>query len=128
MRTLLAIGLVVVAVIGIGALAMRMVAGRQRAAAPPIALVSASIALPEDSVTLPAGPHVDLVTARCTACHSAEMILSQPGLSPDQWQATVTKMREAYKADVPASDEPAILAYLTRLSAAKAAPQAKERS
>ena len=119
MRRALAIALVVVAVIGIATLAFRIRSVPSDTAAPPLALVSASITLPDDVATLPPGPHVDLVTSRCTACHSAEMILTQPPLTADQWQATVTKMREVYHAPVPAADDPAILAYLTGLGAAK---------
>lgn len=115
MRRMLAIGLVIVAVVGIAALALRTGSGTPE----PIRLVSASVTLPADTATLPPGPHVDLVTARCTACHSAEMILTQPPLKPEQWQATVTKMREVYRADLTASDDPAILAYLAGLSATK---------
>lgn len=80
-----------------------------------VTLVSASITLPDETESLPAGPHADLVRQHCTACHSAGMILSQPPLPAKQWQAEVTKMREAYHAPVPASDEPAIVAYLTAL-------------
>lgn len=109
------IGLAIVAVIGIAALAFRNGGDRPDT----VKLVSVSITLPADTATLPAGPHADLVTSRCTACHSAEMILTQPTLSPEQWQATVTKMREVYRADLPVSDDPAILAYLSGLSAAK---------
>ena len=76
-----------------------------------------SIALPPDAETLPAGPNADLVTARCTACHSAGMILTQPALSKDQWHAVVTKMREVYKAPVPAEEDAAIVAYLTQIKA-----------
>ena len=119
MRRALAIALVVVALIGIATLAFRLRSVPADTAAPPLALVSASITLPDDVATLPPGPHVDLVTSRCTACHSAEMILTQPPLTADQWQATVTKMREVYHAPVPAAEDKAILAYLTGLSTAK---------
>jgi hypothetical protein len=45
------------------------------------------------------------------------MALTQPALSKDQWKATVTKMREVYKAPVVDKDVPAIIAYLIGLSA-----------
>lgn len=86
-----------------------------------VTLISAAISLPEEREALPAGQHADLVEARCTACHSAGMMLTQPPLSAQQWQATVTKMRDVYKADVPEQDVPAIVAYLTGLSTAKPA-------
>lgn len=85
-----------------------------------VTLASARIALPDDTEVLPAGPHAELVNARCTACHSAAMILSQPPLSAEQWTAEVTKMREAYHAPVPAADTPAIVAYLSQLKAPSA--------
>lgn len=126
MKRVLAIGLVAVAVIGVAVLGLR-IGTRHDAAVSPVKLVSASITLPGDAAALPAGPHVDLVTARCTACHSAEMILTQPALSPAQWQAEIVKMREVYRAPVPARDEPALLAYLTALSAA-GTPRTREPS
>ncbi len=116
MKRMLAIGLVIVAVIGIAALWFAII---RRAEPPPVNLTAAAIVLPDEAEALPAGPHVDLVTARCTACHSAGMVTNQPPLSHDQWQATVTKMREAYHAEVPDADVPAILAYLDGLSAAR---------
>jgi hypothetical protein len=45
------------------------------------------------------------------------MILTQPALSNDQWHAVVTKMREVYKAPVPAEEDAAIVAYLTQIKA-----------
>lgn len=88
-------------------------------------LISQSMDLPADDAQLPDGPHADVANANCTACHSASMILSQPKLSADQWKATVTKMREAYKAPVQDGDVPLILTYLTALSEAKGgAPKA----
>ena len=80
-----------------------------------VTLTSAAISLPDEAESLPDGPHADLVTQRCTACHSAGMILAQPALSAEQWQATVTKMREAYRAPVPQSDDAPIVAYLAGL-------------
>lgn len=75
-------------------------------------LTSASMDLPADTAGYPAGPHSDVVNANCTACHSASMALNQPSLTPDQWKATVTKMREVYKAPIADADVNAILGYL----------------
>ena len=61
------------------------------------------------------------MTADCTGCHSAGMILTQPRLKPEQWKATVEKMQKVYKAPVPDADVPAILAYLGTLPAGQAA-------
>ena len=43
------------------------------------------------------------------------MILSQPKLTPAQWQAEVEKMQKAYHAPLAAKDVPAILGYLNGL-------------
>lgn len=87
----------------------------------PFAFTNASIELPADASTLPAGPNVDTVTTACTACHSPSMIATQPALKPEQWAATVKKMREVYKAPIADADVPAILAYLDDMSAKQAA-------
>lgn len=76
-----------------------------------------TIALPFDDAALPDAPGVAAVRANCTACHSAAMILSQPRLTPAQWQAEVEKMQHAYHAPVAAADVPAILGYLSGLGA-----------
>ena len=75
------------------------------------------IALPQDSIALPDRPGVEAVTANCTACHSADMILNQPALTRAQWQSTLTKMREVYKATIDSEAETAILDYLEVQSA-----------
>ncbi|PTS78231.1 cytochrome C nitrite reductase [Sphingomonas sp. HMWF008] len=76
-----------------------------------ITLSSQTIALPAETVTLPA----EILTVNCTACHSPEMILSQPKLKPEQWQAEVTKMRGAYKASIDEKDDAKIVAALLAL-------------
>jgi sulfite dehydrogenase (cytochrome) subunit B len=78
-----------------------------------------SMTLPEDNATLAATPAGELVTNTCTACHSVEMIRQQPKLSPEQWAATVKKMREAYHAPYPATQDGALVAALVELQAAK---------
>ena len=76
-----------------------------------IALSSQTIALPPETATLPA----DILTVNCTACHSPEMILTQPRLKPEQWQAEITKMRGAYKAGIDEQDDAKIVAALLAL-------------
>lgn len=85
-------------------------------------LTSTSVDLPVDDATYPDGPHADVINANCTSCHSASMALTQPALSADQWKATVTKMREVYKAPVAKKDVDAIVAYLTAMPSQKVAP------
>ncbi|GGO99933.1 MULTISPECIES: cytochrome c [Sphingomonadaceae] len=85
-------------------------------------LTSTSVDLPVDDASYPDGPHADVINANCTSCHSASMALTQPALSAAQWKATVTKMREVYKAPVAEKDVDAIVAYLTAMPHQKAAP------
>lgn len=87
----------------------------------PFVFTNASIALPEDTSTLPPGPNVEVVTNNCTACHSATMLTTQPALKPEQWTAAIKKMREVYKAPIADGDVPAIAEYLEAMSARQAA-------
>lgn len=81
-------------------------------------LASASVELPTDDVAFPAGPHVDVVQANCTSCHSPAMILSQPPLKREQWEAEVKKMREVYHAPVDNAAVSGIVDYLSGLKSA----------
>ncbi|WP_353204274.1 cytochrome c [Sphingomonas sp.] len=76
-----------------------------------ITLTSQSITLPVETATLPA----EILSVNCAACHSPEMILSQPKLKPEQWQAEVTKMRGAYKASIDEKDDAKIVEALLAL-------------
>ncbi|WP_082472523.1 hypothetical protein [Sphingomonas sp. Leaf357] len=87
-----------------------------------VTLASDSITLPEETAAFPASPGSDLITARCTACHSPEMILAQPALNAEKWQATIDKMRTVYKAPIAPADDKALIAALTALPA-QAKPQ-----
>jgi hypothetical protein len=76
-------------------------------------------------IVLPVEPDVPLpalVAERCTACHSGEMIATQPPLSAEKWAATVKKMREVYHAELPTEDDAAIVAALVAMQAKAAAP------
>ncbi len=78
----------------------------------PFAFANASVTMPEPAVALPEGPNVALVTASCTACHSADMFLYQPKLGTEGWRKNIDKMRTVYKANIDPADEPKIVAYL----------------
>ena len=78
-------------------------------------IVAQTITLPEDASTLPAGPHVEVVTTNCTSCHSASMMTNQPALKPEQWAATVKKMRDVYHAPISAADDAKLVAALVEL-------------
>lgn len=82
------------------------------------AFANAGRILPEDTAALPSGPNADLVTANCTGCHSAEMILTQPRLTQAAWEGEVAKMQKVYKAPVADADVAAIVAYLETTNAA----------
>lgn len=82
-----------------------------------VTLASISVDFPNDDAGYPAGPHADVINANCTGCHSAAMALYQPRLSADAWRKEVEKMRTSFDAPVSESDVPAIVAYLTAMSA-----------
>jgi hypothetical protein len=80
-----------------------------------IALKSVSVSLPYGSSKFPGGHEADAVNRNCLICHSAGMVLTQPALSREQWQAEVDKMRAAYKAPIDPKDVDAIVGYLATL-------------
>lgn len=98
-------------------LSVLLLAACTRAPEPPapIEIRTVKVELPDDAVTFE-GPHADLLNGNCTACHSAEMALTQPDLTAEQWTATVKKMREVYKAPIDEADVPRIATALVRLS------------
>ncbi len=66
----------------------------------------------EHSIVLKPGDGRELVASRCASCHSLDYVLiNSPFLSAEQWQASVTKMRNF---GAPLSDEEAraVVAYL----------------
>lgn len=76
-----------------------------------------SVTLPDTENPFPDGPGVEAMTANCAACHSADMILNQPKLTREKWQASIEKMRKIFKAPIDPAAEPAILDYLESVSA-----------
>jgi hypothetical protein len=88
------------------------------AAAAPSTVTAAGITLRSVSVDLPtsdrmfAGADADAINNNCLACHSAGMVLNQPGFGQAVWQQEVEKMRAQFKAPVDEADVPAIVAYL----------------
>jgi mono/diheme cytochrome c family protein len=66
----------------------------------------------ERPVALKPGEARELVQSRCAACHSLDYVLmNSPFLSPEQWQASVTKMR-TFGAPLTDDEARAIAAYL----------------
>ena len=74
-------------------------------AAVPSAAETVSITLPQDTITLPAGPGADVTQTQCAFCHSLDYITTQPRGPAAQWQGVVTKMLKVYGA--PISEETA---------------------
>jgi cytochrome c553 len=79
-----------------------------------IALKSTSVDLPAGDGLFP-GPGADAINDNCLACHSTEMVLTQPALPKATWEAEVHKMITAYKAPVDEKDVGAIVDYLVRM-------------
>jgi hypothetical protein len=87
-------------------------------AAAGVTLNSQTLTLPADQIAL----GNDVLVTNCTGCHSPEMILTQPKLAADKWQATIDKMRKAYHAPVAPADDAKIIAALMALPPQRAAP------
>ena len=72
-----------------------------------------TIDLPYDEPpVVPPGPHRAEFTAYCRLCHSTQLVLSQPRFPEKKWTEVIRKMVTVYGAQIPADQEPAILAYL----------------
>lgn len=80
--------------------------------APKVAFADAAITLPEDPNELPEAPGRQLVMDNCTGCHSPSLMLQQPAIPRDKWEATVAKMIKVYKAPVDETAVPGIVDYL----------------
>ncbi|WP_024520234.1 cytochrome c [Bradyrhizobium sp. Tv2a-2] len=78
-----------------------------------ITLKSTSVDLPDPGALFP-GPGADAVNSNCLACHSTEMVLTQPAFPKATWEAEVQKMIKVYKAPVDEKDVGAIVDYLVR--------------
>lgn len=84
-----------------------------------------SIDLPFDATPFPdlgpGAPSADTINNNCLACHSTEMVLTQPALTRAEWAGEVTKMRSVYKAPVAEADDAAIIDWLVVMSARRPA-------
>ncbi|MFZ4690720.1 MAG: cytochrome c [Polymorphobacter sp.] len=82
-------------------------------------LAAAPVELPIDATMFAelgrGAPGPDAINNNCLACHSGEMILTQPRLTRDEWAAEVVKMRSVYKAPVDPADDAAIIAWLVAM-------------
>jgi cytochrome c5 len=71
-------------------------------------LIADPTAVPE----LADAPGRDAFIANCLNCHSARYVLMQPRFNRKVWTAEVAKMVSAYKAPIPAEQQPKIVDYL----------------
>jgi mono/diheme cytochrome c family protein len=84
------------------------------------AWVQDKIEIKSTKVDLPAGDSLfpgegaDAINNNCLACHSADMVLTQPALPKATWEAEVHKMITTYKAPVDEQDVAAIVEYLVK--------------
>ncbi len=62
------------------------------------------------------GPGADVVNNNCLACHSVGMVMTQPPLARQTWEAEVAKMRNVYKAPIANEDVTPIVDYLSKLN------------
>src|ERR1700722_567409 len=69
--------------------------------------------LPPETARLKAGPGVELATAQCSLCHSADYISTQPRLARTVWKAEVTKMQQKYGAPILTNNIDGLVDYLT---------------
>ena len=69
----------------------------------------------EAAVLLKDGAGRDVVAANCSACHSLDYIqMNAPFMAGKQWEAEVTKMINAFGADIAPAEAKTIVDYLTR--------------
>ncbi len=74
--------------------------------------LSAAQPVPEDQAA--PGPGRELFIARCSSCHSVDYIrMHAPFGTPALWEASVAKMRNAFKAPLDDEDARAIVEYLS---------------
>jgi mono/diheme cytochrome c family protein len=68
----------------------------------------------EQPVPLKKAPGQEVVEANCGACHSLDYIrMNSPFMTPQVWEAEVTKMIKAYGAPIEDNDAKTIIEYLT---------------
>jgi cytochrome c553 len=97
------------------AIALALLSPPAMAAESIITLKSLDLTLPDGAAMFPPGPGADAANGNCLACHSVEMVLTQPAMPKAAWEAEVAKMRNVYKAPVDAKDVPAIVDYLVSI-------------
>jgi hypothetical protein len=74
-----------------------------------------SVELPTNETPFPPGKGAE-ITPQCLVCHSADMVLRQPPLTPSEWAGEINKMRNAYGAPLPASQVEDLARYLCSIN------------
>ena len=74
-----------------------------------------SVELPTDETPFPPGRGAEL-TPQCLICHSADMVLRQPPLTPAEWVGEIDKMRNAFGAPLPADQVDELARYLCSIN------------
>ncbi|MCD6733777.1 MAG: c-type cytochrome [Burkholderiaceae bacterium] len=64
-------------------------------------------------ISLPQGPGVDLVYARCRTCHDLQYLVDSAGLLPAQWASVLQSMHD-YGLKLGDTEQQEILGYLTK--------------
>ena len=70
--------------------------------------------LPTETTKLERGPGVEIATAQCLLCHSADYISIQPPMNRATWAATVTKMKDKYGAPILPDSTNTLVNYLVK--------------
>jgi hypothetical protein len=70
--------------------------------------------LPPETTKLERGPGVEVATAQCLICHSADYIAIQPPMNRATWAATVAKMKDKYGAPILPDSTNALVNYLVK--------------
>ena len=79
--------------------------------------------LPRETAMLRPGPGVELVTAQCLLCHSADYIATQPPMNRAVWTAAVTKMKDKYGAPVTPENIEPLVNYLVKTYGTERSPK-----
>lgn len=74
------------------------------------------ITLPDYAAKLRDGPNLEVYEKNCLLCHSARYVFMQPPFPRSTWEKEVTKMVDAYGANIPETDRPKIVDYLVAVN------------
>jgi len=90
-----------------------MRAAARAACATVLGAAIAAITSARAEITLPQGPGVDLVYARCRTCHDLQYLVDSAGLLPAQWVSVLQSMHD-YGLKLPDAEQKEVLDYLTK--------------